>query len=53
VERRADRPCTASGTDYGFDVTVVRHDWQRLKAARDAYIERLNAIYGRNLDRRG
>jgi glutathione reductase (NADPH) len=38
---------------YGFDVTVGRHDWQRLKAARDAYIERLNAIYGRNLERRG
>jgi glutathione reductase (NADPH) len=39
--------------DYGFDVTVGRHDWKRLKSARDAFIERLNAIYGRNLERRG
>jgi glutathione reductase (NADPH) len=39
--------------DYGFDVTLGRHDWQRLKAARDAYIERLNGIYERNLERRG
>jgi glutathione reductase (NADPH) len=38
--------------DYGFDVTVGRHDWQRFKAARDAYIERLNGIYERNLERR-
>jgi len=39
--------------DYGFDVTVKGHDWQGLKARRDAYIERLNAIYEKNLDKRG
>src|SRR5579871_2373303 len=38
--------------DYGFDLQVGRHDWPRLKAARDAYIERLNGIYARNLERR-
>jgi len=39
--------------DYGFDVTVSGHDWPGLKARRDAYIERLNGIYERNLDNRG
>jgi glutathione reductase (NADPH) len=39
--------------DYGFDVTVGPHDWPGLKARRDAYIERLNGIYERNLDNRG
>jgi glutathione reductase (NADPH) len=38
--------------DYGFELTVGRHDWARLKAARDAYIVRLNGIYERNLGRR-
>ncbi len=37
---------------YGFDVTVSGHDFGRLKGARDAYVERLNGIYRRNLDRR-
>lgn len=41
----------ASG--YGFDVRVGAHDWTRLKQGRDAYIERLNGIYARNLDARG
>jgi len=39
--------------DYGFDVAVNGHDWQRLRAARDAYVAFLNGIYARNLDRRG
>ncbi len=39
--------------DYGLDVTVNGHDWPGLKARRDAYIERLNGIYERNLDNRG
>jgi glutathione reductase (NADPH) len=39
--------------DYGFDITVRGHDWAGLKARRDAYIERLNGIYERNLDNRG
>lgn len=34
---------------YGFDVNVKGFDWPRLKQARDAYIERLNKIYDRNL----
>ena len=39
--------------DYGFDVDVKGHDWAGLKERRDAYIERLNGIYERNLDKRG
>ena len=38
--------------DYGFDVVVNGHDWAALKSRRDAYIKRLNAIYGNNLDKR-
>ena len=38
---------------YGFEATVERHDWPALKAARDAYIARLNDIYAGNLERRG
>jgi len=34
---------------YGFDIAVNAHDWQQLKVSRDAYIERLNGIYERNL----
>lgn len=37
---------------YGFDAELRRHDWRTLKGARDAYIERLNGIYARNLERR-
>jgi glutathione reductase (NADPH) len=36
-------------TDYGFEVTLWRHDWSRLKAQRDAFVARLNEIYERNL----
>ncbi|HEU4618117.1 MAG TPA: glutathione-disulfide reductase [Gammaproteobacteria bacterium] len=43
----------ADGPSYGFDVSVASHDWQRLKRGRDAYVERLNGIYRRNLDRKG
>ena len=39
--------------DYGFDLTLARHDWAQLKLKRDAYIERLNGIYAANLERRG
>jgi glutathione reductase (NADPH) len=38
--------------DYGFDVRVAGHDWAKLKQGRDAYVQRLNAIYQRNLDRK-
>ncbi len=39
--------------DYGFDVRVHGHDWGALKSRRDAYIRRLNGIYGNNLKKRG
>ncbi|MBT8091190.1 MAG: glutathione-disulfide reductase [Gammaproteobacteria bacterium] len=39
--------------DYGFDIAVNGHDWGALKLRRDAYIKRLNGIYGNNLDKRG
>ncbi len=35
--------------DYGFDVRNDGFDWLSLKRRRDAYIERLNGIYDRNL----
>ena len=35
---------------YGFDLSVGGHDWGLLKRGRDAYVERLNGIYRRNLD---
>ena len=38
--------------NYGFDVRVAGHDWGKLKQGRDAYVQRLNAIYQRNLDRK-
>ncbi|MBS0376704.1 MAG: glutathione-disulfide reductase [Proteobacteria bacterium] len=37
---------------YGYDLTVAGHDWPRLKAARDAYVARLNGIYAANLEKR-
>ena len=39
--------------DYGFGIHVHGHDWDSLKARRDAYVTRLNGIYESNLDRRG
>lgn len=38
---------------YGIDVEHRQTDWPRLKAARDAYVARLNGIYARNLERDG
>ena len=38
---------------YGFDVRVGGHDWAKLKRGRDAYVQRLNGIYERNLDKKG
>jgi glutathione reductase (NADPH) len=37
--------------DYGFEVTLWRHDWAGLKLQRDAFVGRLNEIYERNLER--
>ena len=34
---------------YGFDISLHGHDWPKLKAARDAYVQRLNGIYESNL----
>jgi glutathione reductase (NADPH) len=38
--------------DYGFDLTLGRHDWPLLKRKRDAYVHRLNGIYENNLAKR-
>ncbi len=38
---------------YGFKVAHDGHDWDVLKAKRDAYIARLNGIYARNLASKG
>jgi glutathione reductase (NADPH) len=35
--------------DYGFDYSNLTFSWPKLKAARDAYIKRLNGIYETNL----
>jgi glutathione reductase (NADPH) len=39
--------------DYGFDVAAGPSDWGVLKAKRDAYVQRLNGIYERNLASKG
>jgi glutathione reductase (NADPH) len=39
--------------DYGFEVAAAGSDWAMLKAKRDAYVQRLNAIYERNLNAKG
>nr|AXB87811.1 glutathione reductase [Ruditapes philippinarum] len=36
---------------YGFDVEVKGFSWGKVKAARDAYIKRLNGIYESNLEK--
>ncbi len=38
---------------YGFDISRPAHDWSGLVNRREAYIERLNGIYARNLDNSG
>ncbi len=43
----------ALAKDYGFQIQPAGFDWSRLKQSRDAYVSRLNAIYGRNLDHSG
>ena len=39
--------------DYGFDIERRGFDWGRMKSGRDAYVQRLNGIYERNLDLAG
>src|SRR5690242_5710182 len=43
----------ADAPGYGFDVGTVTHDFARLKAGRDAYVEFLNTIYEKNLTGEG
>ncbi|MGB7756070.1 MAG: glutathione-disulfide reductase [Salinisphaera sp.] len=43
----------AHAHDYGFESVPHDHDWSKLVANRETYIERLNSIYGRNLDKSG
>ena len=38
---------------YGFDVSREGFSWPALKRARDAYVERLNGVYARNLEAAG
>ena len=38
-------------SDYGFDIRGSTFDWSVIKTARDRYVERLNGIYGHNLDK--
>lgn len=40
----------SDAADYGFDAPLAGFDWQKLKRAREAYIERLRATYARNLE---
>ena len=39
--------------DYGFDVAPAHSDWGLIKTKRDAYVQRLNGIYERNLASKG
>ena len=39
--------------DYGFDIAVRGHDWAGFVAKRQAYVQRLNGIYERNLAKKG
>lgn len=43
----------ADAADYGFSFDALRHDWGKLVGRREAYIQRLNGIYGRNLEKAG
>jgi glutathione reductase (NADPH) len=42
----------ADAAGYGFELDGFRHDWGRLRVAREAYIAQLNEIYAQNLARR-
>ena len=39
--------------DYGFDIATAHSDWSVIKTKRDAYVQRLNGIYERNLASKG
>ena len=36
--------------DYGFSITNNGFDWSSVKTKRDAYVQRLNGIYSKNLE---
>ncbi|CAM9488047.1 unnamed protein product, partial [Phaeothamnion confervicola] len=38
---------------YGYDIENYSFDWGKIKEARDAYIKKLNGIYGNNLKNSG
>lgn len=40
-------------TGYGFEIAQIRHDWSRLVKDREKYIQFLNEVYARNLDKHG
>jgi len=42
-----------AAASYGFAISKPEHDWRGLFQRREAYIERLNGIYARNLDNSG
>src|SRR5579885_3166185 len=43
----------ADAGGYGFKLSPGAHDWALLKSKRDAYVQRLNGIYERNLSAKG
>ena len=43
----------AISQDYGFELPEAEFNWASFKTTRDAYVERLNGIYLRNLDGSG
>lgn len=43
----------AHAADYGYQASREDFDWSRLKQGRDAYVARLNRIYGEMLDGAG
>jgi glutathione reductase (NADPH) len=45
----AIRETVDDSVDYGFPPPPAGHDWAALKAKRDAYLLRLNALFARNL----
>ena len=40
----------AAASDYGFKVEVGGFEWERFRAKRNAYIERLNQLYRKHLE---
>ena len=40
----------SEASNYGFEAVAPSHDWAALVARREAYVQRLNGIYARNLD---